>query len=188
MKDNELIEELFRRFQAAADQVLSDRIQKMRISGLGFKNADGTPGTEVTAHNPGTDKSGAAFQIFRLGWANRRLWELVMIDGAYVPHKHIGIDSEFFIFTGQGYWSCDHEWSEYRARSSITIDRSVAHGFVTDPQCGPTIFLSIQSSEIWNLETNVIDFEYADKDGFPIPSALMDQRNRRREEKAPVAH
>jgi hypothetical protein len=188
LKDAELVEELFRRFQAAGDKVLFDHIQKMCITGLGFKNADGTPATEVTAHNPGTDKSGAAFQIFRLGWANRRLWELVIIDGAYLPHKHSGLDSEFFIFTGQGYWSCGHAWSEYRARSSITVDRSVAHGFVTDPQWAPTVFLSIQSSEIWNLETNVIDFEYADKDGFPIPPSLMDQRKRRLKKNAPVAH
>jgi quercetin dioxygenase-like cupin family protein len=176
LNDKDLIEELFRRFDAGADQAFCDRIRKMQIDDLGLKNADGTSATEVTAHKPGTDKSGAGFQIFRLGWANARLWELVMIDGAYVPHRHMKVDSEFFIFAGQGYWSCDQEWREYQVRSSATIDRGVAHGFVTDPRCGPTVFLSIQSSEIWNLKTNAIDFEYADQDGFTIPLALMDQR------------
>jgi mannose-6-phosphate isomerase-like protein (cupin superfamily) len=187
LNDKDLIERLFCRFDAAADELFCDRIQKMQVDDCGFKDADGTTATEVTAHNPGTDKSGAGFQIFRLGWANDRLWELVMIDGAYVPHRHKGVDSEFFIFTGQGYWSCNQEWREYQARSSTTVDRGVAHGFVTDPRCGPTVFLSIQSSEIWNFKTNAIDFEYADHDGFPIPRALIEQRKRRIAKKPPVA-
>jgi mannose-6-phosphate isomerase-like protein (cupin superfamily) len=183
LTDTDLIEELLRRFEAATNEVSFDRIQDMPIDDLSFKNTDGTTETEVTEHDPGIDRSGAAFQIFRLGWANGRLWELVVIDGAYVPHRHIGVESEFFILTGEGYWSSDHEWSEYQRRSSTTIDRGVAHGFVTDPRCGPTVFLSIQTSEIWNLKTNAIDFEYADHDGFPIPLALIDRRKRLLKEK-----
>ena len=63
---------------------------------------------------------------------------------------------------------------------------AVAHGFITDPEFGPTVFLSIQSDPIRKIlidpntqsEKFEDDFVYVD-DLFPLPPDLLDTRNRK---------
>jgi hypothetical protein len=60
------------------------------------------------------------------------------------------------------------------------VGRGVAHGFITDPEFGPTVFLSIQSDPIRKIvvdpstqaEKFEDDFVYVD-DAFPLPSDLL---------------
>jgi mannose-6-phosphate isomerase-like protein (cupin superfamily) len=178
---NELIEELDRRFQQMPAEVTT-----MPIDDLPFTDADGRPFGALRHLVAGDDKSGAAFDIYRLGWFGGRVWELVIIDGAYLPHAHRNIDSEFFILRGRGHVSRDAEWNAYRQRSRVAVDRGVAHGFITDPDFGPTVFLSIQSSPIRKIvidpathsETFEDDFVYVD-DRFPLPPDLVEDRNRK---------
>jgi hypothetical protein len=125
MGDNELIEELFCRFRSASE-AFADRIAHLPIDDLPFTNPDGTPFGNIKHLVRGDDKSGAAFDIFRLGWFGGRVWELVIIDGAYLPHVHQKINSEFFIFTGRGDLSRDSEWRAYQARSRVTVGKAVA--------------------------------------------------------------
>jgi hypothetical protein len=183
MGDNELIEELYRRFHLASENRFSDRMAQLLIEDLPFKDPDGAPFGDVKHLVRGGDKSGAAFDIFRLGWFGGRVWELVIIDGAYLPHVHQKITSEFFIFTGGGHLSRDAEWITYRERTGVLVGAAVAHGFITDPDFGPTVFLSIQSDPIRkilidpNTQTEKFedDFVYVD-DRFPLPSDLLDIR------------
>lgn len=186
MGDNELIEELYGRFHSASQEALSDRIAHLQISDLPFVNPDGTPFGNIKHLVRGDDKSGATFDIFRLGWFGGRVWELVIIDGSYLPHVHQKIDSEFFIFTGRGHLSCDAEWIDYQARSRVSVGMAVAHGFITDPDFGPTVFLSIQSDpirKIWidpdtQSEKSEDDFTYVD-DAFPLPLDLLKLREQK---------
>ena len=105
MPDLELMEEVYRRFHSASEGVFADRIADLSIDDLPFTDSDGCPFGKVKHLVRGDDKSGAAFDIFRLGWFSGRVWELVIIDGAYVPHVHQKIDSEFFILAGGGHLS-----------------------------------------------------------------------------------
>lgn len=186
MDDNELIEELYRRFHSASEGTLSDRIAQLPIADLPFKDPDGLPFGNVRHLVRGDDKSGASFDIFRLGWFGGRVWELVIIDGAYLPHVHRNIDSEFFILAGRGHLSRDAEWSAYRERSRAAVGRAVGHGFITDPEFGPTVFLSLQSEAIRKIVTDPItksetfedDFVYVD-DAFPLPADLLAMRRRK---------
>ena len=131
-------------------------------------------------------KSGASFDIYRLGWFGGRVWELVIVDGAYLPHAHQKINSEFFIFKGHGHLSRDDEWGAYQERTRVAVGMMVAHGFVTDPEFGPTVFLSIQSNPIRKMwidpetqsEKFQDDFVYVD-DVFPLRQDLLDARNRK---------
>ena len=62
----------------------------------------------------------------------------------------------------------------------------MAHGFITDPEFGPTVFLSVQSDpirKIWldpNTQTEKFedDFVYVD-DAFPLPADLLELRNQK---------
>jgi hypothetical protein len=181
MGDNELIEELDHRFHRMPADV-----RTMPIDDLPFTDAEGRPFGAVRHLVAGDDKSGAAFDIFRLGWFGGRVWELVFIDGAYLPHAHQKIDSEFFILRGGGHVSHDADWTAYRERSRIAVGRGVAHGFVTDPDSGSTVFLSIQSDPIRKIvidpatqtERFEDDFVYVD-DRFPLPPALVEERSRK---------
>lgn len=118
----------------------------------------------------------------------REFWELVIIDGAYLPHIHQKINSEFYILTGQGHLSRDADWCPYQARTRLVVGAGVAHGFITDPEFGATVFLSIQSEPIrkifidpaTNSEKSEDDFLYAD-DAFPLPSDLLEMRLRKLE-------
>jgi hypothetical protein len=148
MGDNELIEKLYCRFHSASEEVFADRIAHLRIDDLPFTNTDGAPFGNVKHLVRGDDKSGASFDIFRLGWFGGRVWELVIVDGAYLPHVHQKINSEFFIFTGRGHLSRGTEWSAYQERSRVAVGMTVAHGFITDPEFAATVFLSIQSDAI----------------------------------------
>src|SRR5215469_5123652 len=121
MGDNELIEELYRRFRSGVDAVFADRIAHLPIADLSFKDPSGAPFGNVKHLVRGDDKSGAAFDIFRLGWFGGRVWELVIIDGAYLPHLHQKIDSEFFILAGGGHLSRDAEWSSYQQRTRVPV-------------------------------------------------------------------
>lgn len=102
MGDKELMDELYRRFHSASANAFSDRIAHLPIDDLPFKDTEGTPFGEVKHLIRGDDKSGAAFDIYRLGWFGGRVWELVVVDGAYLPHMHRKINSEFFIVAGRG--------------------------------------------------------------------------------------
>jgi hypothetical protein len=186
MGDNELIEELHRRFHSMSGKAYADRIVDLPIAELPFANTDGTPFGKIKHLVRGDDKSGAAFDIFRLGWFGGRVWELVIIDGAYLPHAHRKITSEFFIFTGRGHLSCDAEWSAYQERTRVPVGAAVAHGFITNPDFGPTVFLSIQSDpirKIWldpvtQTEKSEDDFVYVD-DLFPLPRELLQTREQK---------
>ena len=188
MGDNELIDELDRRFHSGSEEIFADRIASLRIDDLPFTDADGRPFRSVKHLVRGDDKSGAAFDIFRLGWSGERVWELVIVDGAYLPHIHQKINSEFYILTGQGHLSRDADWYPYQARTRLVVGGGVAHGFVTDPEFGATVFLSIQSEPIrkifidpaTNSEKSEDDFLYAD-DAFPLPSDLLEMRQRKLE-------
>jgi mannose-6-phosphate isomerase-like protein (cupin superfamily) len=180
MGDDGLIHALYHLFHALSQAESSDRIANLPIDGLPFTNAEGAPFGTVKHLVRGGDKSGAAFDIFRLGWFCGRVWELVIIDGAYLPHMHQKIDSEFFIFAGRGHLSRDAEWRAYQEKSRVLVGRGVAHGFITDPEFGPTVFLSIQSDPIRKIvvdpntdaEKFEDDFVYVD-DAFPLPSDLL---------------
>ena len=186
MDDIKLIDELYRRFHSVAEEMFSDRIAHLRIDDLPFRDQNGTPFGNVRHLVRGDDKSGAGFDIFRLGWFGGRVWELVIIDGAYLPHAHQKINSEFFIFAGRGFLSRDTEWSAYRDRSRVSVGMAVAHGFITDPEFGPTVFLSIQSEAIRKItidpktqsEKVEDDFVYVD-DAFPLPPDLLNARNQK---------
>jgi mannose-6-phosphate isomerase-like protein (cupin superfamily) len=186
MSDNELMDELYRRFHSASANAFSDRIAHLRIEDLPFKDIEGTPFGEVKHLIRGDDKSGAAFDIFRLGWFGGRVWELVIVDGAYLPHMHRKINSEFLIVAGRGHLSRDAEWIAYREKSGVAVGKTVAHGFITDPEFGPTVFLSIQSDpirKIWidpNTQTEKFedDFVYVD-DAFPLPADLLELRRQK---------
>lgn len=180
MDDDQLIERLHNRFHTASEKIFSDRIAQLRIDDLPFKDPDGLPFGNIRHLVRGDDKSGASFDIFRLGWFGGRVWELVIIDGAYLPHVHRKIDSEFFILTGRGHLSHDAQWDAYQERSRVSVGRAVAHGFITDPESGPTVFLSLQSDPIRKIVTDPNtkaerfedDFAYAD-DLFPLPGDLV---------------
>jgi hypothetical protein len=186
MSDNELIEELYRRFHSMSEEIFSDRIMNLGIDDSPFKDADDKPFGNVRHLIRGDDKSGASFDIYRLGWFGGRVWELVIIDGAYLPHAHQKINSEFFIFKGRGHLSRDDEWSAYREGTRVSVGMAVAHGFITDPEFGPTVFLSIQSDPIRKIvidpdtgsEEFEDDFVYVD-DVFPLPSDLLNARNQK---------
>lgn len=186
MDDKELIEELHRRFHSALGKTYADRIADLPIDELPFANTDGTSFGKVKHLVRGDDKSGAAFDIFRLGWFGGRVWELVIIDGAYLPHAHQKIDSEFYILTGRGHLSRDAEWRGYQDQTRVSVGREVAHGFITDPEFGPTVFLSIQSDPIRKISIDPItkaekfedDFVYVD-DAFPLPTELLQIREQK---------
>jgi hypothetical protein len=186
MKDHEMIGELYRRFHSMSEAVFSDRIMNLQIGDLPFVDANGKSFGNVKHLVRGDDKSGASFDIYRLGWFGGRVWELVIVDGAYLPHAHRKINSEFFIFDGRGHLSRDDEWSSYQARTRVSIAMAVAHGFITDPEFGPTVFLSIQSDPIRKIvidpdtkcEQFEDDFIYVD-DVFPLPPDLLEARNRK---------
>lgn len=186
MDDHELMERLYNRFHLMSEGIFSDRIARMQIDDLPFADPDGVPFGNIRHLVRGDDKSGASFDIFRLGWFGGRVWELVIIDGAYLPHVHRKIDSEFFILTGCGHLSRDAEWSPYQKRSRVSVGRDVAHGFITDPEFGPTVFLSLQSDAIRKISTDPItraetfedDFVYVDNI-FPLPADLLAMRRRK---------
>lgn len=186
MNDDELIAELHRRFHLPSEKSFSARIMAMNIDDLPMQDADGGQFKTIKHLVRGDDKSGASFDIYRLGWFGGRVWELVIIDGAYLPHAHRKIDSEFFIIDGRGQLSRDDQWSAYQEKTRISVGRGVAHGFMTDPEFGPTVFLSIQSDPIRKIvidrETGVEKFEddfvYVD-DVFPLPDALLSAKNRK---------
>jgi hypothetical protein len=186
MGDDELIAELYRRFHGASDPILSDRIAHLPIGDLPLTGGEGAPFGGIRHLVRGDDKSGAGFDIFRLGWFGGRVWELVVIDGAYLPHLHRNIDSEFFIFTGRGELSRDADWTAYQEKSRVPVGRGVAHGFITDPDCGATVFLSIQSNAIRKIiidpntgtEKFEDDFVYVD-DAFPLRADLLAIRHRK---------
>ncbi len=188
MDNSELINELDRRFHSASKRMFAERIADLRIDDLPFTDGEGAQFGRVKHLVRGDDKSGAAFDIFRLGWFGGRVWELVIIDGAYVPHVHRKIDSEFFILTGHGHLSCDAEWRPYQEKGRVSVGRGVAHGFITDPEFGPTVFLSMQSDPIRKItvdpathtETSEDDFVYADE-AFPLPADLLNMRKRKLE-------
>lgn len=186
MDDDAVIEELYRRFHSAPAEAFVDRIAHLQIDDLPFTTTGGSPSGNVRHLVRGDDKSGASFDIFRLGWFGGRLWELVIMDGAYLPHVHQKINSEFFIFAGRGHVSRDTEWSAYRERSRVSVRMAVAHGFITDPEFGPTVFLSLQSDAIrkividpkTNCENAEDDFIYVD-DAFPLPADLLQIRRQK---------
>jgi hypothetical protein len=186
MTDDEMIEVLYQRFHSASDELISDRIMNLRTADLAFNDANGNPFGSVNHLIRGDDKSGASFDIYRLGWFGGRVWELVIVDGAYLPHAHQKINSEFFIFRGHGHLSCDKNWSAYRETTRVSVGMAMAHGFITDPEFGPTVFLSIQSDPIRKIvidpdtqsEIFEDDFVYVD-DVFPLPSGLLETRNRK---------
>jgi hypothetical protein len=184
MSDDELIEELYRRFHSTSEEIFPDRIMNLQIDDLAFADANGNPFGNVKHLIRGDDKSGASFDIFRLGWFGGRVWELVIVDGAYLPHAHQKINSEFFIFKGRGHLSRDDEWNAYQERTRVSVGMAIAHGFITDPEFGSTVFLSIQSDPIRKIfidpdtqsERFEDDFVYVD-DVFPLPSNLLVKRN-----------
>ncbi len=186
MDDNEMMAQLYRRFHSSSPEPFSARIMALRTSDLPFTDAEGNPFGNIKHLVRGDDKSGASFDIYRLGWFAGRIWELVIIDGAYLPHAHQKIDSEFFIISGHGHLSRDHEWSAYQQQTRVSVGMTVAHGFITDPEFGPTVFLSVQSNPIRQItidpdsqtEKFVDDFVYVDQN-FPLPADLVEARNRK---------
>ena len=186
MSDDEVIEEIYRRFHSISAEIFSERIKALRMDDLPFKDVNGRTIDKIIHLIRGGDKSGASFDIYRLGWCGGRVWELVIVDGVYLPHVHQKISSEFFIFTGRGHVSHNDKWIAYRERTRITVGIAVAHGFITDPEFGPTTFLSIQSDPIrkisidpdTNSEKFEDDFVYVD-DVFPLPLDLLNIRNRK---------
>jgi mannose-6-phosphate isomerase-like protein (cupin superfamily) len=186
MGDDQLIEELYRRFHSASQEVFADRIAHLRIDDLGFRDAAGTSSANTKHLVRGDDRSGASFDIFRLGWFGGRVWEMVIIDGAYLPHLHQKIDSEFVILAGRGHLSRDAEWMPYQETSRLSVGRGVAHGFITDPELGPTVFLSIQSEPIRKISIDPItqleqfddDFAYVDE-AFSLPHDLLTIREQK---------
>ncbi|HEY3910573.1 MAG TPA: hypothetical protein VGM07_11870 [Stellaceae bacterium] len=186
MHDHELMAELYRRFHSLSKDPFSARIEALRTDDLPFKNSEGNPFGDVKHLIRGDDKSGASFDIYRLGWFAGRVWELVIIDGAYLPHAHQKIASEFFIVSGRGHLSRDQEWSAYQPQTQVAVGMDVAHGFITDPEPGPTVFLSIQSAPIRKITVDPAsqaekfedDFVYVDQ-LFPFPADLVEARNRK---------
>lgn len=186
MTDLELIEELHRRFHSVSAATVPERIAHLEIQELRFTDGNGAPFGNIKHLVRGDDKSGAAFDIYRLGWFGGRVWELAIIDGAYLPHLHQKTSSEFFILAGGGHVSRDAEWSAYRPRTRLSVGSGVAHGFITDPDFGLTVFLSIQSDPIRKIvvepqthaERSEDDFVYVD-DRFPLPADLLEDRKRK---------
>ena len=186
MGDNKLMDELYRRFHSASATAFSDRIAHLRIVDLPFQDIEGTPFGEVKHLIRGDDKSGAAFDIYRLGWSGGRVWELVIVDGAYLPHMHRKINSEFFIVAGRGHLSRDADWIAYQEKSRVAVGMAMAHGFITDPEFGPTVFLSVQSDPIRKIWIDPVtqtekfedDFFYVD-DAFPLPADLLETRRQK---------
>ena len=186
MSDDELIEELYRQFHSSLEEEFSVRITNLQIGDLPFTDSNDNPFGNVRHLIRGDDKSGASFDIYRLGWYGGRVWELVIVDGAYLPHAHQKINSEFFIFKGRGHLSRDDEWSAYREGTRVSVGMAVAHGFITDPEFGPTVFLSIQSDPIRkilidpNTQSEICedDFIYVD-DVFQLPADLLNARDRK---------
>lgn len=186
MDDDELMGELYRRFHSASETPFSVRVMALPTNDLSFVDTNGNSFGEIKHLVRGDDKSGASFDIYRLGWSAGRVWELVIIDGAYLPHLHRNINSEFFIISGHGYLSRDHEWSAYRERTTVSLGMAVAHGFITDPEFGPTVFLSIQSDPIRKFiidpetqsEKFEDDFVYVDE-AFPLPRNLVELRKQK---------
>jgi hypothetical protein len=186
MSDDELIEELYRRFHSFPTKIFAERIMNLPINDLPFADSAGNPFGKVVHLVRGDDKSGAAFDIYRLGWYGGRVWELVIVDGAYLPHAHQKISSEFFIFAGRGHLSHDDEWAAYEEGTRVSVGMAVAHGFITDPEFGPTIFLSIQSDPIRKIlidpdtrsERFEDDFVYVD-DVFPLPLDILEIRSQK---------
>ena len=186
MSDDELIEELYRQFHSSLEEEFSVRITNLQIGDLPFTDSNDNPFGNVRHLIRGDDKSGASFDIYRLGWYGGRVWELVIVDGAYLPHAHQKINSEFFIFKGRGHLSCDHEWTLYQERTKVLVGMTVAHGFITDPEFGQTVFLSIQSDPIRkilidpNTQSEIFedDFIYVD-DVFQLPADLLKARDRK---------
>ncbi|HEU0156703.1 MAG TPA: hypothetical protein VFQ82_11585 [Stellaceae bacterium] len=188
MGDDQLVETLYRRFHSAPEPSYAERIAGLRIDDLPFTDADGAPFGKVRHLVRGDDKSGAAFDIFRLGWSGGTLWELVVIDGAYLPHVHRKIDSEFVIFAGRGHLSRNTEWRAYHKKDRVPVAMGTAHGFITDPDVGPTVFLSLQSDAIRKIsidakthaEKSEDDFVYVDAE-FPLPPELCEIRKQKLE-------
>jgi hypothetical protein len=186
MRDNQVIEALYRRFHSLRSKTFSERIINLPIEDLPFKDAAGDRFGKVVHLIRGDDKSGAAFDIYRLGWCGGRVWELVIIDGVYLPHAHQNISSEFFIVAGRGHLSHGNEWTAYQEGTRTSVGMAVAHGFITDPEFGPTVFLSIQSDPIrktlkdpdTQTEKFEDDFVYVD-DVFPLPLDLLAIRHRK---------
>jgi hypothetical protein len=186
MGDNELIDELYRRFHSTSEEIFSNLIMSLRIGDLQFRDTNDNPFGNVKHLIRADDKSGASFDIYRLGWFGGRVWELVIVDGAYLPHVHKKIDSEFFIFKGRGHLSRDNEWSAYQEKTRVSIGKAVAHGFITDPEFGPTVFLSIQSDPIRKIvidpdtqsEKFEDDFVYVDN-VFPLSPDLLEARDQK---------
>jgi hypothetical protein len=66
------------------------------------------------------------------------------------------------------------------------VGMAVAHGFITDPELDPTVFISIQSDPIrkilvdpkTNCEYFEDDFVYVD-DVFPLPVDLLEIRRQK---------
>jgi hypothetical protein len=171
MNDEQLIKVICARFRAASDEVLADRIMNIQIDDLGFTDHKGKPFTKIE-RLPVEKKEAKAFGVFRLGYANGRVWELVIIDGIDPPHIHVKTKSEFVIVKGGGYLSHDDKWDEYREDSRTKIGNGVAHGFVTDPRQGATVFLSVQTDPIKDPETGKDDFVRVE-DKFPVPPNLV---------------
>ncbi len=119
MDDSEIMAQLYHRFHSSSEEPFSARIMALRTNDLPFTDAEGNPFGTVKHLVRGDDKSGASFDIYRLGWSAGRVWELVIIDGAYLPHAHQKIDSEFFIVGGRGHLSRDHEWSAYQQQTRV---------------------------------------------------------------------
>jgi len=186
MDDNELMAELYRRFHSSSVDPFFARIMTLSTDDLPFKRPGGDSFGNVKHLIRGDDKSGASFDIYRLGWFAGRVWELVIVDGAYLPHAHQKINSEFFIVSGRGHLSRNAEWSAYREQARVSVGMTVAHGFITDPEFGPTVFLSIQSDPIRKIiidpntqsEKFEDDFVYVDEI-FPLPPDLVDARNQK---------
>jgi hypothetical protein len=186
MTDNDVMEKLYRRFHSGLEDELSARIMNLIIDDLMFKDVNGNLFGWVKHLVRGDDKSGASFDIYRLGWCGGRVWELVIVDGAYLPHAHQKINSEFFILKGRGHLSWNNHWNTYQEKTRVSIGMGVAHGFITDPEFGPTVFLSIQSDPIRKIlidpetksEKFEDDFVYVD-DMFPLPPDLLAARNRK---------
>ena len=121
-----------------------------------------------------------------LGGSGEEFGNWSVIDGAYLPHAHRKINSEFYIIAGRGHSFAGRRMERLSRRSQGR--RSAwrwRYGFITDPEFGPTVFLSIQSDPIRRIlidrdtqtESFEDDFVYVD-DVFPLPADLLDARNR----------
>lgn len=91
---------------------------------------------------------------------NEEIVELVELqpNSSYKPHFHEKSVAVIYMILGSGIFSLGKKQYEYSPGQRIEIPAKTPHGFLTKTK---TLFLSIQSPPIRNLNTGEVDLHYA---------------------------